>query len=88
MDPNNKNFVFTKFGKTKTFSIGQKVKAIYYNEYENKKDAYKRSFLSLLIDKPFKPVKFGLIIGDAGEHPYWLSVRDGKFGCIDRKSVV
>lgn len=42
------------------------------------KDAYKRTWLSMLIDKPFEPVKLGVIIGDAGVHPYWLAAHGRK----------
>lgn len=68
-----KTFKFNKYGTEIELSIGQKVQCTYYHEYANSDDAYKRTFISKLIDKPFKPVKLGIIIGDAGIHPYWLS---------------
>lgn len=63
-----------KYTENRTVNIGQKVECVYYHEYERwyMKDAYKRTWLSRLIDKPFKPVKLGVIVGDAGIHPYWL----------------
>src|SRR5690242_18520689 len=75
-----KTFKFNKYGKEIEFSVGQKVECIYYHEYERwyTKDAYKRSWLSKLIDRPFKPIKLGVIVGDAGIHPYWLAGNDGK----------
>jgi len=66
-------FTIECYGKIKSFEIGQKVVCIYYGEYQNEEKAYKRSWLSKLIDKPFSPVKNGTIVGDAGTHPYWLS---------------
>lgn len=68
----SKTFVIEKYGNKKEFVTGQKVECVYYHEYDNEKDAYQRSFLSKMIDKPFKPVKLGVILGDAGIHPYWL----------------
>jgi hypothetical protein len=64
------------FGNKKVLTVGQKVECIYYNEYGMiwGDDAYKRTWLSLLLDKPFKPVKLGVIIGDAGVHPFWMGV--------------
>lgn len=47
--------------------VNQKVECIYYHEsiqYPNK---------IWLLDKPFEPVKFGIVIGDAGRRPYYLS---------------
>jgi hypothetical protein len=41
------------------------------------KDAYKRTLVEKLFDKAFKPVKYGVIVGDSGIHPYWLG-RDRK----------
>lgn len=66
-------FVIEKYGNRKEFTIGQKVECIYYHEYPDEKCAYKRSLLSKLIDRPFRPVKLGVIVGDAGVHPYWLA---------------
>lgn len=67
-------YSINKYGATKILMVGQKVECIYYHEYGSyMKDAYKRSWLSKLIDEPFKPVKFGVIVGDAGTHPYWLA---------------
>lgn len=76
----SKTFVIEKYGNKKEFVIGQKVECIYYHEYDRAytKDAYKRTWLSMLIDKPFKPVKLGVIVGDAGVHPYWLAGNDRK----------
>lgn len=64
-----------KYGNKKEFVVGQKVQCTYYHEYERSymQKAYKRTWLSMLIDKPFKPVKLGVIVGDAGVHPYWLA---------------
>lgn len=74
----SKTFVIEKYGNKKEFVIGQKVECIYYHEYPGERDAYKRTWLSMLIDKPFKPVKLGVIVGDAGIHPYWLAGNDRK----------
>jgi len=73
-------FVSEKYGQRKEFFVGQKVQCTYYHEYGRyyMQDAYKRSFISMLIDKPFKPVKLGSIVGDAGIHPYWLAGTDRK----------
>ena len=62
-------------GQRKEFFVGQKVQCIYYQEYDRNymQYAYKRTFLEKLIDKPFEPVKLGIIVGDAGVHPYWLA---------------
>jgi hypothetical protein len=69
-----KIFIFDKYGVERTLAVGQKVICDYYHEYSRRyeKSAYKRTLLSKMIDKPFKPVKFGVIVGDAGVHPYWL----------------
>jgi hypothetical protein len=63
-----------KYGNVSVFTKGQKVMCCYYHEYEPnyEDDAYKRTFLERLIDAPFKPVKFGVIVGSAGVHPFWL----------------
>lgn len=74
----NKTFTHEKYGKKNTFHVGQKVECTYYHEYIYEKKSYKRKWWQLF-DKPFKPVKLGLIVGDAGNHPYWLSCAyDGK----------
>ena len=75
-----KSFVSENYGQRKEFLVSQKVQCIYYHEYDRDymQDAYKRSFISKLIDKPFKPVKLGTIVGDAGIHPYWLAGDDRK----------
>jgi len=69
-------FVSDKYGIIKYFHVGQKVQCGYYHEYERwyMKNAYKRTLISRLIDKPFKPVKLGIIVGNAGIHPYWLGI--------------
>ena len=76
----NKIFVIEKYGNKTEFSAGQKVECTHYHEYGRSymKDAYKRTWLSVLIDKPFKPVKLGVIVGDAGVHSYWLAGNDRK----------
>ena len=56
----------------KTFKVGQKVACNYYHEYLNEECSYKRKWWQLF-DAPFKPVKMGVIVGNAGVHPYWLS---------------
>jgi len=61
----------------KEFKSGQQVKCIYYHEYFNEPKAKNRSWLSLMFDKPFKPVKYGVVTGSAGVHPYWLAGGDG-----------
>jgi hypothetical protein len=75
----SKTFVIEKYGNKKEFVIGQKVECIYYHEYGRwyMKDAYKRKWWQLF-DLPFKPVKLGVIVGDAGVHPYWLAGNDRK----------
>ena len=69
----NKTFISENYGQRKEHFVGQKVECTYYHEYSRGYvKAYKRSFLSRLIDKAFEPVKLGTIVGDAGVHPYWL----------------
>lgn len=58
--------------------VGQKVECIYYHEYDNESNRYQRPIIQRLLDKPFKPVKFGVITGDAGTHPYWLADSTGQ----------
>ena len=72
----NNVFTFNIYGREKVLRIGQKVECVYYHEYDDNVDSYKRSPLSKLIDKPFRPVKLGVIIGDAGVHPYWLAKKN------------
>lgn len=63
----------------KELTVGQKVQCIYYHEYPSGKyKAYRRTWISKLIDKPFAPVKLGIIVGDAGIHPFWLAASGGK----------
>lgn len=71
-----KTYTKNKYGITELLSDGQKVMCGYYHEYDREymKDAYKRTLLERIIDKPFKPVKFGVIVGDAGIHPFWLGI--------------
>lgn len=57
--------------------VGQKVECWYYHEYDGEPKCYKRPIKEKIIDKPFTPVKLGIIVGDAGIHPYWLG-RDYK----------
>lgn len=64
-------FISNKYGTETILQIGQKVECIYYHEY------HKRKWWQLF-DLPFKPVKLGVIVGDAGTHPYWLAVNDRK----------
>lgn len=68
-------FYHSTFGNQHVFEVGQKVECIYYHEYPRSymKDAYKRKWFEIIIDRPFKPVKLGVVINDAGIHPYWLS---------------
>jgi len=72
-------FISNKYGTETILKIGQKVECIYYHEYPRlfEKDAYKRKWWQLF-DLPFKPVKLGVIVGDAGTHPYWLAGNDRK----------
>jgi hypothetical protein len=71
-------FIDNKYGKEKILHIGQKVECIYYHEYKGEIDSYKRTLLEKFIDKPFSPVKLGIIVGDAGIHPYWLAGNERK----------
>lgn len=62
-----KTFFSNHYGIPKTFEVGQKVKCTYYHEriqYPNR---------LWLFSKPFEPVKFGVIVGDAGIKPYYLA---------------
>ncbi len=69
-----KIFIDKKYGAETILQVGQKVECFYYHEYERSymKGAYKRKWWQLF-DLPFKPVKLGVIVGDAGIHPYWLA---------------
>ena len=63
---------FEKYGIKNIFFIGQKVQCVYYHEsiqYPNK---------LWIFEKPFTPVKLGVIVGCAGIKPYYLSLKDGK----------
>lgn len=71
-------YKFNKYGNGIEFTVGQKVECSYYHEYDSERDGYERTLLEKLIDKPFKPVKHGIIVGDAGIHPYWLAGADRK----------
>lgn len=64
-------FTSEQYGIVESFTIGQKVRCTYYNE--GVKPSYKRKFLHWLIDRPFRPVKLGVIVGDAGIHPFYLA---------------
>lgn len=70
-------FISNRYGKTSFFSIGQKVEVTYYHEYNYIPNEYHDSFFKSLFDKPFTPVKLGMIVGDAGIRSYWLA-KDGK----------
>ena len=72
-------FTGTYYGQETTLHLGQKVECTYYHEYSRlyMKDAYKRKWWQLF-DLPFKPVKLGVIVGDAGVHPFWLGDNDRK----------
>ena len=72
-------FISNKYGTETILQVGQKVECSYYHEYGRwyMKDAYKRKWWQLF-DPPFKPVKLGVIVGDAGIHPYWLAGNDRK----------
>jgi hypothetical protein len=76
---NQLSFISNKYGVETTLRVGQKVECSYYQEYGRwfMKSAYKRKWWQLF-DLPFKPVKIGVIVGDAGTHPYWLAEKDGK----------
>ena len=68
-------FTLDKYGRKRHFWRGQSVRCVYYHEYpprEDPLDAYKRTWLSRLIDVPFCPVKTGIIIKSCGVHPFWL----------------
>lgn len=67
-------FISNKYDTETILKVGQKVECSYYHEYGRwyMKDAYKRKWWQLL-DRPFKPVKLGIIVGDAGIHRYWLA---------------
>jgi len=69
-----KKFIYTDYvGRQTDFYVGQRVQCYYYHERINEKFAYKRTWFSKIIDKPFEPVKFGVIIGYAGIHPFYLA---------------
>lgn len=72
-------FSIKKYGRETILKIGQKVECSYYHEYPRKymDRSYHRP-LYQLIDPPFKPVKLGIIVGDAGFHPYWLAHGDNE----------
>jgi hypothetical protein len=72
-------FISNKYGTETILQVGQKVECVYYHEYGRlyMKDAYKRKWWQLF-DLPFKPIKLGVIVGDAGTHPYWLAGNDRK----------
>lgn len=74
-----KTFICNKYGTETILQVGQKVKCFYYHEYGRpyEVDSYKRKWWQLF-DKPFKPVKLGVIVGDAGTHQYWLGDNDRK----------
>jgi len=65
-------FKHSKYGYETIIKVGQKVECVYYGEYE-RAVSYQRTWLARLIDKPFRPVKLGVVVGDAGWHPYWLA---------------
>jgi len=67
------NYKITEYGQEKILSKGEKVKCVYYHEYPHRSNDFNDSFIQRLIDSPFKPVKFGVILGSAGIKPYWLS---------------
>ena len=71
-------FIYTKYGITSELFVGQKVECSYYGEWSHVADKYKRPLYQQIIDRPFKPVKLGVIIGDAGIHPYWLGDSRGE----------
>ncbi len=75
----NETFTYNRQGKETLFSVGQKVECIHYHEeWWPQRGVYNRNWLKAIIDRPFKPVKLGVIVGDAGTHPYWLPYYDGK----------
>lgn len=67
-------FIYNETGKEEVFTVGQKVNIIYYAEH-GMEDQYKRKWYEELIDRPFGKgsSKNGIIVGDAGIHPYWLA---------------
>lgn len=71
-------FTFDRFGKEITLKVGQKVQAISYHEDEPDCTwtGYKRTSEEIKTDPPFTPVKLGVVVGDAGVHPY----RMGRYG--------
>lgn len=66
-------FIANNYGKDVVLYLNQKVECSYYHEYNGEVESYQRSFLERIIDKPFTPVKLGVIVGEAGIHPYWLA---------------
>lgn len=65
-------FTYNNYGTDVTLKVGQKVQCVYYNEHEDGQ-GYMRPKKEIMNDLPFKPVKCGTIIGNAGIHPYWLA---------------
>lgn len=65
-------FKFNKYGTDFIFKTGEEVTATYYHEHDGGTlDCYKRPFCQW-IESEFTPVKHGIIIGNAGTHPFWL----------------
>jgi hypothetical protein len=56
----------------KDFKKGQKVRCIYYHEEIQKPNKL------WIIDKPFTPVKNGIVVGDAGMREYYLQYDGNK----------
>lgn len=66
-------FTSNKYGRESIFHTGQKVQCVYYHEYDSEHTPhYRRPWYQRIFDTAFHPVKLGVIVGDAGRHPYWL----------------
>lgn len=73
------SYKHNQFGIERTLEIGQKVECIYYHEdiqWKENKETW-RSLVPFM-DAPFTPVKLGIIVGDAGNRPYYLSFGNGQ----------
>ncbi len=56
---------------------GSKVKCIYYHEHLHEAKKYNRPRIQKILDRPFSPVKYGVVVKSAGVHPYWLATGVG-----------
>ncbi len=63
-------FTITKYGKTNTLTVGQKVFCSYYSC--RTQNPYKITF------EPFQGPKYGIIIGAAGKKRFWLCFDENK----------